>query len=101
MDYNEFVKKSYNRNARALDIGYPILGLSGEANEILEKYKKLSRKDGHWITTDDIDPETLEYIKLEMGDIYWYLICLGQLLGLTPEVIQQANIDKLTERYKL
>ncbi len=74
---------------------YPTLGLCGEAGEVAEKIKKIIR-DNNSIA----DPERINEIKKELGDVLWYIAQLSTELNLTLEDIAQANINKLQERLK-
>ena len=72
---------------------YPTLGLTGEAGEVADKVKKVLRdRDGQF------DPEVREAIKLELGDVLWYVAQLGSELGFAMEEIASANLEKLASR---
>lgn len=69
------------------------MGVSGEAGEVLEKWKKIvAYKDGQ-ITADD----KAELAK-ELGDVVWYVAVLADRLGLSLEEILQNNLQKLADR---
>lgn len=74
---------------------YPALGLNGEAGEVAEKVKKLFR-DRESVITDDFR----ESIKLELGDVLWYVANLAAELNLSLEEIARSNLEKLTSRMK-
>jgi NTP pyrophosphatase (non-canonical NTP hydrolase) len=44
------------------------------------------------------DLDTREAIKLELGDVLWYLAQLASELGFELEDVAQANLDKLASR---
>ena len=72
---------------------YPIMGLSGESGECLEKMKKLFR--------DHNNEMTVEYkneIVKELGDVFWYLAVAANKLGFSLQDIAQSNLDKLKSR---
>ena len=69
---------------------YNALGLAGETGEVVDEIKKVYR-DGNILVR-------LEKIKLELGDVIWYWTILYKKLGLNPEDIFEANINKLSER---
>lgn len=69
------------------------MGISGEAGEVLEKWKKIvAYKNG------EISPEDLEELKKELGDVMWYIALLADSLGLELEVIAELNLKKLADR---
>lgn len=72
---------------------YLALGICGESGEIAEKIKKMIRND-EGIITD----ETRELLKLEIGDVLWYLSQLSRVLGFTFDEAAQANITKIMDR---
>ena len=72
------------------ELMYLALGLAGEAGEVANQIKKIYR-DG------DGAPRR-EKIASELGDVFWYLIRLADSLGLNPEEILQANVEKLSGR---
>jgi len=67
-----------------------VLGISGEAGELLDAVKKSVIYN---------KPLDIENIIEELGDIEFYLEGLRQELCLTREQIIQGNIDKLSVRY--
>ena len=72
---------------------YPTLGLAGEAGEVADKVKKILRdKEGVF------DQASKESIKLELGDVLWYVAQLSSELGFELESVAQANLDKLANR---
>jgi NTP pyrophosphatase (non-canonical NTP hydrolase) len=71
------------------------MGISGEAGEVIEKWKKIvAYKSGN------ISSEDLQELKKELGDVIWYLAVFADSLGLTLEEIVQLNISKLIDRQK-
>jgi NTP pyrophosphatase (non-canonical NTP hydrolase) len=72
---------------------YPTLGLCGEAGEVADKVKKVLRDQG-----GVFDAEVLAGLKLELGDVLWYVAQLASELGFTLEEIGRANLDKLASR---
>ena len=72
---------------------YPTLGLAGEAGEVADKVKKVLRdKNGIF------DESVKQAIKLELGDVLWYISQISTELGLKLDDIALANIEKLTSR---
>lgn len=66
------------------------IGISTEANEILDAYKKSFAYD-----------KSLDVINVgeEIGDLMWYVANLTRMLDLDFEKILQINLDKLRARY--
>jgi len=72
---------------------YPALKLAGEAGEVAEKIGKALRdKEGV------IDLELNQKLKLELGDVLWYVAVLARDLGWSMQDIMVANIMKLAGR---
>lgn len=70
-----------------------VMGIAGEAGEVVEKWKKIvAYKDG--VITDEDKKE----LQKEMGDVVWYIAVLANSLGLTFEEVMQLNVDKLRDR---
>lgn len=75
------------------DIMHWVLGVTGEAGEIAEKFKKIIRdKNGN------ISNEDKTELSKEIGDVLWYLAVLAHQLGLSFEEIANDNLDKLKSR---
>lgn len=74
-------------------LSYTALGLVGEAGEVAGKIKKVLRDDGGVITK-----EKAKEVAAELGDVLWYLARLADELGVSLEVIAQANLEKLADR---
>ena len=96
MDFSTYQQRS-RETARYPDVGanpiYPTLGLCGEAGEVADKVKKVLRDSGGVFS-----PEVREALKLELGDVLWYVAQLASELGLDLEGVAQANLDKLASR---
>ena len=96
MDFQLYQKRC-RATARYPDAGanpiYPTLGLCGEAGEVADKVKKVLRdRQGNF------SPEVIADLKLELGDVLWYVAQLATELGLELEQIAQTNLDKLASR---
>ncbi len=70
-----------------------VLGLCGETGEIADIVKKVEFH-GH-----PMDEATVEKLKLECGDVFWYLALLSKHLGFNLSEIATSNIEKLQKRY--
>ncbi len=96
MDFQAYQQQS-RTTARYPDAGsnpiYPTLGLCGEAGEVADKVKKVIRdRDGRFT------PDVVEALKLELGDVLWYVAQLATELGLDLDAVAVANLDKLASR---
>ncbi|MEK7479189.1 MAG: nucleoside triphosphate pyrophosphohydrolase family protein [Patescibacteria group bacterium] len=96
MNINDYQKEAH-ATAKYVDIGeayvYPTLGLVGEAGELANKVKKIFRDKG-----GKLDEETREAVKLELGDILWYVAEIATVLEVSLEEVAGANLQKLASR---
>jgi len=96
MDLNAY-QQGARETARYPDVGrnpiYPTLGLCGEAGEVADKVKKVLRDQGGTFSA-----EVREALKLELGDVLWYVAQLASELGFELEEIGAANLAKLASR---
>lgn len=79
---------------RLNNIGYPTLGLAGEAGEVANIVKKIQRDFGG-VITDEIRGK----LKDELGDVLWYISACADELGLTLDEIAEYNVQKLAKRH--
>tara|TARA_Y100001968_G_scaffold163891_1_gene149944 strand:+ start:647 stop:976 length:330 start_codon:yes stop_codon:yes gene_type:complete len=96
MELNQFQKES-RMTALYPEVGknaiYPTLGLVGEAGEVADKVKKILRdKNGIF------DSESKYAIKLELGDVLWYVSQLSSELGFDLDDVANTNLQKLKSR---
>ena len=70
-----------------------VMGIAGEAGEVVEKWKKIVAYQG-----GDINPEDLGELSKELGDVVWYIAVLANSLGLSMSEILQQNLNKLADR---
>ena len=96
MELNDYQRES-RQTALYPDVGsnaiYPTLGLVGEAGEVADKVKKILRdKKGVF------DKDSKDEIKLELGDVLWYISQLSSELGYELEEIANSNLQKLKDR---
>ena len=96
MDLNQYQDKS-RATARYPNVGknpiYPTLGLSGEAGEVADKVKKVLRdKNGVFGENEK------EEIKMELGDVLWYIAQLSSELGFDLNDVALDNLAKLSSR---
>ena len=96
MEMNSY-QSAARKTATYPDVGrnpiYPTLGLTGEAGEVADKVKKVIRdREGVF------DADTREAIKLELGDVLWYVAQLSSELGYDLNEVAEANLQKLSSR---
>lgn len=97
MDFNTY-QEATRRNIPIIpnyDIVYSVLGLVGETGEIAEKFKKLFRDHNGVITSEFINS-----IKLELGDVLWYIADCARVLGLSLDDVANTNIEKNNRRQR-
>ena len=96
MDFQAYQEQS-RATARYPNAGsnpiYPTLGLSGEAGEVADKVKKVIRDRG-----GNFSPDVIDALKLELGDVLWYVAQLATELGLDLDAIASSNLEKLASR---
>jgi NTP pyrophosphatase (non-canonical NTP hydrolase) len=96
MDFATYQRRS-RETARYPDAGanpiYPTLGLCGESGEVADKVKKVLRDQA-----GDFDADSLEGLRLELGDVLWYVAQLASELGFDLDTIARANLEKLASR---
>jgi len=73
------------------DLLHMAVGVSGEAGELLDAVKKKV------IYRKELD---IDNMKEELGDIEFYMERIRQICGFTREEVIEANISKLSKRYK-
>ena len=78
-------------NPDKVDLIHAIMGISGEAGELLDAIKKAT------IYNKDLDREN---VVEELGDMEFYLEQLRQRLGITRDETLKANYEKLKKRYE-
>lgn len=97
MTFDDYQKKAlktaiFNKDP-LMDKTIWAMGISGEAGEVLEKWKKIvAYKDGV-VSKDD-----KEEIKKELGDVVWYIAMMAHSLDLSFDEIIELNIEKLASR---
>ncbi len=100
MTFDEYQKLALTTAAKSYDDpllqnSIWVMGIAGEAGEIVEKWKKaIAYREGRF--TPD---EHQDFIK-EFGDVVWYIAVLADSLGLSLDEIMQLNVKKLADRNK-
>lgn len=100
MDFNDYQQAiikfdhfSPVDNPTAPGLSEKILGLTGEAGETADKFKKIIRDQNGQITE-----ENKTEIKKELGDVLWYLASIARYLDIPLDDIAKTNIAKLESR---
>ena len=101
MDFNEHQKLSekYDLGEKSAVFTNPalvekVLGLSGEAGETADKFKKIIR-DKNGVPSE----EDVEAIKKELGDVLWYVANISRYLDISFSDVAETNLKKLESRY--
>ena len=81
---------TYQAMNRDEQILLAVMGLGGEAGEVVDYYKKVLFH-GHELDRDKLIDET--------GDVLWYVAAMATALDVTLEEIAEYNIKKLRKRY--
>lgn len=97
MTFDEYQKQAQqsviNHKDPLMDKTIWVLGVGGEAGEIVEKWKKIvAYEDG------EITQETKAELAKEMGDVLWYLAALAESLDISLQDVAKANIEKVLSR---
>lgn len=97
MDINEYQKKALTtaifNSDPLMDKTIWAMGISGEAGELLDKWKKIvAYRDGEYNEDD------LKSLKREMGDVVWYIALFAHSLGISMDEVLKLNIEKLSDR---
>lgn len=83
---------SRSAGGAGIDLMVPLLGLAGEAGELLSEYKKRLRDgESHLLFK--------EKISEELGDLLWYIANVAEKTGLNLEDVAQKNLDKANGRW--
>lgn len=94
MNMNDYQREAATTAVYATDdpIAYVLLGLTGEAGELANKYKKVIRGDREW------DGKAKTELLQELGDVLWYCAALATELDSDLSAVAVANIVKLRKR---
>lgn len=77
-------------NAETVALNYCALGISGEAGEFTDLFKKYIF-NGH--------PFDKQHAAKELGDMVRYIAVAAHYLGYTFEDVLEMNVEKLRKRY--
>jgi NTP pyrophosphatase (non-canonical NTP hydrolase) len=76
-------------------LSYAVLGLTGEAGEVANAFKKAIRDDGGKITE-----ERRTALVSELGDVLWYLSQVAYWLDIDLDDLAAQNLAKLADRQR-
>ena len=69
------------------------VGISAESGEFMEIVKKIIFQG------KPCNEDNLEHLKIELGDVLWYVAQACMALNISFEEVADMNIDKLSKRY--
>jgi NTP pyrophosphatase (non-canonical NTP hydrolase) len=93
LEYQRESRKTWMLVRTDHPIVYPTLGLVNEAGELAGKVKKIFRDKKGVISDQD-----RQELKLELGDVLWYLAQICTELDISLDEVAEANIEKLRSR---
>ena len=103
MNFDEYQQRSNqsdkHRREQTLEESYelpsmtiPLLGIIGEAGELVTEYKKRLRRGSAYNSFP-------ERVKEELGDLLWYLSNIATKFELSLDEIAKGNISKIEQRW--
>ena len=69
------------------------VGINAEGGEFMEIVKKIIFQGKPW------EEANIEHLKIELGDVMWYVAQACMALDISLEEVLDRNIDKLSKRY--
>lgn len=72
-----------------------VMGIAGEAGEVVEKWKKAVAYRGGKFSDEEFSDFTKEF-----ADVIWYIAVLCESLGLSLDELMKQNLAKLADRKK-
>ena len=105
MQLDSYQRKAMETAAYGKQHAYPFLALSEEVGELNGKLAKLVRKENR--SPDEIimalhhntfQPEVLEGIQKELGDVLWQVAACAKELGISLDDLGKQNLRKLRSR---
>lgn len=82
------------------ELVFNLIGLCGEAGEVAEKIKKAIRRSNMDDVSSSLSDSYKNSIALELGDTFYYLARVANLLGLKLSEVARLNQEKLLDRLK-
>ena len=74
----------------AKEVSYNLIGLAEEVGEVQAIFKRAIFRN------EELD---LDHLQEEIGDVFYYLIAISNLMKLNPNQILEKNLEKLESRY--
>jgi len=102
MKFEDYVKERHrifneqDANKECMNLLWGSNSLGGETGEFQNIVKKIMRDDD-----GDITSIRKLQMKDELGDIFWYLLFVCDILKLNPEDVIEYNLQKLKKRYNI
>ena len=84
-------ESSFEKNPRSILV--PLLGIAGQAGELLGEHKK-------WLRDGDSYRLFPDRVKEELGDLLWYLANVATKHGLPLEDVATYNLSKTQRRWR-
>ena len=96
MTYDRAIREMSEYKLREVsNMSYAVMGLTGEAGEVANAFKKVIR-DHQGVVSAEVRDDIVD----ELGDVLWYVTAIAHELGFTLEEVAIRNNFKLEERYK-
>lgn len=92
-EYQNLSRKFAAYPSHGSNFVYPTLGLTSEAGEVADKFKKIIRDEDGKMSEE----KKLEIVK-ELGDVLWYLSQLSSELDVSLDKVASTNLEKLHSR---
>jgi NTP pyrophosphatase (non-canonical NTP hydrolase) len=97
MDFTEYQRQALETDRTGLGGPeaaqlVPLLGLAGEAGQLLSEYKK-------WLRDGPSHVRFVDRVHEELGDILWYIANVASKYGLDLDAIAAANLVKTRARF--
>jgi NTP pyrophosphatase (non-canonical NTP hydrolase) len=89
------------RTAMGNSLDHFVHGLTEEAGEVAGVMKRFHRGDEKYrsvIHPTRLSPSAQDKLKVEIGDVLWYIAMIADELEITLEEVAKYNIDKLADR---
>ena len=95
-DYQSFIESLNHLNGEGSNINRlttAAVGISAEGGEFMEIVKKLVFQGKPY------NDANVEHMKIELGDIMWYVAQVCMALDVSIDEILERNVEKLKARY--